>query len=354
MINLKNNNSSPKIIQVEVSTTCNASCIYCPRTILRSKWVSSFMDPRLLHKIVNEIASTGSLEYIHLQGWGEPLLHPRLTDIINIVKGRVNFGLTTNGLLLSDDTIGKLLESGISVISVTFAGAYPVTHDSIRVGCSFRTMVNNVRKIISFKRKLGSDVKVVANYIMTSMNIHELVDFMELCHELGVEEVVLNNLTYILSKQMSTWKVFADPVEQGSRIINHAIDAAMRRARELGIRIFAYSLNCWELSECPERPTESMFISVNGEVSPCVFLNLPIKDNYMPRCFMGKCFRVRKLIFGNVNNNDVLSIWRSRDYLDFRLKFTRRRAYIIQGIAENYNELMPPSQCLTCYRLYGV
>ncbi|WP_291767719.1 hypothetical protein [Caldivirga sp. UBA161] len=115
--------------------------------------------------------------------------------------------------------------------SSSFAGAYPVTHDSIRVGCSFRTIVNNVRKIIDLKRKLGSDVKVVANYIMASMNIHELVDYIELCYELGFEEVVLNNLTCILSKQMFAWKVFTDPVEQGPGIINHIIDVATRRAR---------------------------------------------------------------------------------------------------------------------------
>lgn len=123
---------------------------------------------------------------------------------------------------------------------------------------------------------------------------------------------------------------------------------------ELGIRIFAYPLNCWELSECPERPTEAMFINVNRDASPYVFLNLLIKDDYIPCCFMGKCFKVKKLIFGNENNNDALSIWRSRDYLNFRLKFTRRGTYMVQGIAENYIELMPPSQCLTCYRLYGV
>ncbi|WP_367173672.1 radical SAM/SPASM domain-containing protein [Caldivirga sp.] len=353
-MNSKNNNSYPKIIQAEISTTCNASCVYCPRTILKDKWVSSFMNPRLLRKVIEELTSTGPVDYIHLQGWGEPLLHPRLTDIIDAVKGKINFGLTTNGLLLSNSLIGKLLESGINIIAVTFAGAYPVTHDSIRVGCNFKTIVDNVKRLINLKRKLRSSVKVVASYIMTSMNIHETVDFMELCHELGIEEVILDNLTYVLSKGMFKWKVFTDPMEQGSRIISRIVNATMRRAGELDLRVFAYSLNCWELSECPEKPTEAMFINVNGEVSPCVFLNLPIKDDKIPRCFMGSCFKIGKLIFGNVNNNDAVSIWYSRDYQDFRLKFIKRRNYMSQGFTENYNELMPPSQCLTCYRLYGV
>ncbi len=67
---------------------------------------------------------------------------------------------------------------------------------------------------------------------------------------------------------------------------------------------------------------------------------------------MGKCFRVRKAIFGNVNNENVMNIWNSRDYREFRSKFIKRRT---QGLTMDYSiDIAPPSQCITCYRLYGV
>ncbi|WP_243675983.1 SPASM domain-containing protein [Vulcanisaeta distributa] len=58
------------------------------------------------------------------------------------------------------------------------------------------------------------------------------------------------------------------------------------------------------------------------------------------------------MIFGNINNEGIIGIWNSKDYRDFRSKFIRRRS---QGLTVNYNiDLMPPSQCITCYRLYGI
>ncbi|ADY01000.1 cofactor modifying protein (cmo) [Vulcanisaeta moutnovskia 768-28] len=338
--------------QIEVSTSCNASCIYCPRTVLRSDWISKFMNLRLYRKVIGELLSMGSINYVHLQGWGEPLLHPNFMDMIGEIRGKVDFGLTTNGLLLNEHYASKLVSLGINVIAVTFAGANALTHNVIRVGCDFNVVVNNVKRLIETRNKLRSGVRVVASFIALSMNIHELPDFVYLCHKLGIDEIVIDNLSYILNKYMLRWRAFTDPMEQELRVFKRVIDITLRRAKELGIKVFPYSLSCWELIECPERPTETIFIGVNGDVSPCVFLNLPTRGDSIPRCFMGKCFRVEKTIFGNADKDNIINIWNDEDYKEFRYRFIRRRS---QGPNWEYGiDLMPPSQCITCYRLYGV
>ena len=310
------------------------------------------MDLELYRQVIRELLGIKSIGYVHLQGWGEPLLHPSLMDIINEVQGKVDFGLTTNGLLLNEHYASKLISSGINVIAITFAGARTLTHNAIRIGCDFNTLIKNVREFIKVKERLRSGTRVIASYIMLSMNIHELPDFIELCHKLGIEEVVIDNLSYILNKGMLTWKAFTDPTEQESGIYKRIVNITLRRAKELGIKVFTYSLSCWELTECPERPTESIFINVNGDISPCVFLNLPIKDSDIPRCFMGKCFRVKKVVFGNLSNDSAMGIWNNENYKEFRSKFIKRRS---QGFTEEYSiNSALPSQCITCYRLYGV
>nr|WP_048062795.1 radical SAM protein [Caldivirga maquilingensis] len=339
--------------QIEISTSCNASCIYCPRTVLRSEWISRFMDLKLYSRVIKELLSMGSVRYVHLQGWGESLLHPNLSSIINEVRNNVNFGLTTNGMLLNEHYARMLLESGIDIIAVTFAGTFPSTHNAIRRGCDFNILINNVRELIKIKDMLKSGSRVVASYIMMPVNIHELPDFIELVNNLGIEEVVLDNLSYILNKDMIMSKAFSDPMEREFKIYERIINLTLRRARELGIKLFTYSLNCWELTECPERPTETIFINVDGYVSPCVFLNLPTRSNYIPRCFMGKCFKVKKVIFGNLNNDRIMNIWNSEAYREFRFKFIRRHQDST-SINEYSMDLMPPSPCITCYRLYGV
>ena len=113
------------------------------------------MDLRLYRKVIRELLGMGSVNYVHLQGWSKPLLHPSLMDMIREVQGRVDFGLTTNGLLLSGHYAGKLISAGINVIAVTFAGACPSMHNAIRVGCDFNTVVNNVRGSLRLGVGLG-------------------------------------------------------------------------------------------------------------------------------------------------------------------------------------------------------
>ncbi|WP_243680044.1 radical SAM protein [Vulcanisaeta souniana] len=157
--------------------------MYCPRTVLRSEWISRLMDLGLYRKVIRELLSMESINYVHLQGWGgEPLLHPNLMDMTNEVRGgKTYFGLTTNGLLLNERYSDKLISMGINVIAITFAGTNPSTHNAIRIGCDFNTLVKNVRGLIKVKERLrGGSTKVIASYIALSMNIHELPDFIEL------------------------------------------------------------------------------------------------------------------------------------------------------------------------------
>lgn len=353
----KHDSSLPRILQVEISSSCNANCVYCPRTILRDSWISTFMNPKLFRKIIKEALEVRTIEYMHLQGWGEPMLHPNFMNLVNEISGKVNFGFTTNATLLHRDHAEKLLSKGISVIAISFAGAHAATHDLIRRGCDFNKIIRNVKDLIAVKRSVGSDVRVIASFIMLPMNIHELPEFMELCSGLGIEEVTLDNLSYVLSRNMITWRAFSDPYEEESKHVKRIVDMAMRRAKELGIKAFSYSLTCWELIECPEKPTETIFINVNGEVSPCVFLNLPVNGHEIPRCFMGRCFKLGKVSFGNINDKHLIDVWLSKDYIDFRVKFSRRS--LLEGelmnLVEDYAfEYLPPQQCISCYRLYGV
>jgi len=69
------------IFQVEISSVCNARCVYCPLTVLHDKWNFKFMEINLFDKFIEE-ARELKPEYIHLQRWGEPLLHPNFDKFV--------------------------------------------------------------------------------------------------------------------------------------------------------------------------------------------------------------------------------------------------------------------------------
>jgi len=58
-------------VQVEVSTKCQLNCIMCPKSVFRDEWISKDMEMEVFESIPFK-----KFRYTHLQGWGEPLLHP--------------------------------------------------------------------------------------------------------------------------------------------------------------------------------------------------------------------------------------------------------------------------------------
>ena len=82
-------------LQVEVTTVCNARCTYCPRTAAGSAWLNRHMDPVLFRKAITELPH---IPYVHLQGWGEPLLHPEFFTLVDLaLQSGSQCGATTNG-----------------------------------------------------------------------------------------------------------------------------------------------------------------------------------------------------------------------------------------------------------------
>ncbi|QJC53538.1 radical SAM protein [Paenibacillus albicereus] len=88
---------------IEITSVCNLACTFCPPT-LREK---SFLKPEDFAKRLDEIKPYTDSVYLHVKG--EPLLHPKLDQLLDISheKGfKVN--ITTNGTLIEKNK-AKLL-----------------------------------------------------------------------------------------------------------------------------------------------------------------------------------------------------------------------------------------------------
>ena len=82
-------------IQVEVTTHCQAACWYCPHTVYRDHWDSRHLDPATWRGILPALKRA---RLVHLQGWGEPLLHPDFFTLVSQAKAvGCQVGTTTNG-----------------------------------------------------------------------------------------------------------------------------------------------------------------------------------------------------------------------------------------------------------------
>lgn len=301
-----------------------------------------------------------ALRLVYLQGWGEPLMNPNLADMIRSAKERSGaaVGLTTNGSLLEGDAAESLLEAGADIVGVSFAGACPETHNLLRRGCDFHRVVENTAQFVKKKRPDGERVRVVASYVMTRQNIGETPRFIELCRRMGIQEVVFNNLAYMPSEDLYATRAFRCHGEEPDGT-SQDYEEARRLAEGAGIEMSAYGLTCNELATCPEAPLTTMFVGVDGSVSPCVFSNLPTRDSSVPRWFRGRPSEAGRLSFGNAGDEDLGGIWNEGGYREFRGAFERRTRAVMDAADLLVPALEPagtelPEYCRTCYRILGV
>jgi radical SAM protein with 4Fe4S-binding SPASM domain len=80
---------------IEVTSVCNLACTFCPQT----KRQSNFIKIDAFTKTLDEIKPHTDYIYFHVKG--EPLLHPRIDELLDLSHERgFKVNITTNGTLI--------------------------------------------------------------------------------------------------------------------------------------------------------------------------------------------------------------------------------------------------------------
>lgn len=84
-------------IYVEITNICNLNCSFCSKDNLKKKEMSL----QEFDKVLSKIRQYTDTIYLHVKG--EPLLHSKLEEILDLTKKyKVNVRITTNGTLLKE------------------------------------------------------------------------------------------------------------------------------------------------------------------------------------------------------------------------------------------------------------
>ncbi len=136
--------------------------------------------------------------------------------------------------------------------------------------------------------------------------------------EAGLEEVILTNICHTINLWQETQRVFVWE-DARSRIRRDPATGGIN-ARKLNIRLKKPSLSVIDVPVCAENPFGSLYISAEGEVSPCVYLYPPLPSPFK-RIFCGKEYLTEKVSFGNILRDPFSAIWSAGNYNDFRNRF---------------------------------
>lgn len=83
-----------KKVYVEITNNCNLKCDFC----IKNSRANKFMNLDDFNIILKKLE--GYTEYLYFHVLGEPLLHPKINEFIDIGKNKFNINITTNGYLI--------------------------------------------------------------------------------------------------------------------------------------------------------------------------------------------------------------------------------------------------------------
>jgi radical SAM protein with 4Fe4S-binding SPASM domain len=160
---------------VELTNYCNLKCKVCPigNGNLDRKPVA--LDPSLFERLLNEVGPY--LLTMSLWGWGEPLLHPHLADILRLTQNRgITTLISTNGQNLDNPAVLKaLIDYPPTYLIVAIDGLTDETNSVYRVGAKMAPALAGVKLLTQMKRDKNQQFPNLHHrYIVMKHNEHEL------------------------------------------------------------------------------------------------------------------------------------------------------------------------------------
>jgi MoaA/NifB/PqqE/SkfB family radical SAM enzyme len=194
---------------------------------------------------------------------------------------------------------------------------------------------------------------------MLKDNIHEVPSVPSFAKEIGIEEVALTNICHCINVWQEENRVFV--WESGKNEYEKILKQTEANARDFNIKLKRPSLSAIDVPVCEENPLGNLYISVDGEVSPCVYLYPPLPSPFK-RIFCGKEYWIEKVSFGNIFRDPFSAIWNGTHYKEFRNRFIERK----KEFRELYLSLWdspksspgntfphPLEPCKTCHKILG-
>ncbi len=308
-------------LQVEVTSSCNASCLYCPRPAMGNKWRNRHLDPALFKKLLPALKHT-ALAY--LQGWGEPLLHPDFFDLVSMAKkSGCRVGTTTNGILVDAEMSRRIAASGLDVISFSLAGTGR-RNDFWRRGTSLDGVVRAIGHLAEAREKSGSSgPEIHVSYLALRSNLEDLERLPKLLEGTAVSEVIVSTLDFIPGAGLGA-EAFPPADRDGRATLRSLLREVSAEGEKRGLFVH-YRLPGDKIlgSPCSENPLRSAFISSDGSVSACVINGLPAEPMDARRGTDSMPYD--PIIFGSLAEDSFSAIWRRKTYRTFRRKLEAGR-----------------------------
>lgn len=266
----------PRFAQIEPVGRCNLACRMCTVND-RGDAVAEMT----LERFAGLLDQMPDLRELHLQGLGEPMLHPQFFEMVEIATARgIRVSANTNLTLLTDERARRCQDSGLASLSVSLDGASAVVYEAIRLKANFAKVLRNLGRLMRARAMAASPLQVRGVMVLMRSNAHELPALLRLLHAHGVGELLVQRLSSDLRQpglpaRYIPIRRYVEQAEFDSDelpALQRLFAGARALATELGMALHLPRLAPREEPRPAPRcgwPWEQLYITAAGELLPC-------------------------------------------------------------------------------------
>jgi radical SAM protein with 4Fe4S-binding SPASM domain len=272
----------PRFAQIEPIGRCNLACKMCTVNE-RGDAVAELS----LARFTDLLDQMPGLAELHLQGLGEPMLHPGFFDMVALAAARgIRVSANTNLTLLTPERARRCVESGLAALSVSLDGATAAVYEAIRRKASFEKVIRNLARLTEARDAAGSALEVRGVMVLMRGNLDELPALLRLLHAHRVDELLVQRLSSDLAQPdlpapYIPIRRYVDDAQLDGGDLDHAeadFDEARALATSLGMRLHLPRLV--PEPAAAERaaprcrwPWDQLYVTAAGELLPCCMVS---------------------------------------------------------------------------------
>ena len=191
----------------ETTLRCNANCKHCGSNAGNKQFDGELTTEEIKAAFKNVADSYDASKILINVTGGEPLVRKDLFEVMEYASNELGFhwGMTTNGILLTDENILNLKKANMETISISIDGLRD-THDSFRgVPGSYDKILSNIKKL----KEAGFVKHIQVTTVFHKKNIDEMDEL----------------YNQMLDLQLDSWRMVSmDPIGRAKENEEYLLD----------------------------------------------------------------------------------------------------------------------------------
>lgn len=165
---------------IETTNFCNARCIMCPHTIMKRP--QKTMNQEIFNKIVERLTTEQICPNAFiLNGFGEPLIDPKIIDRIKILKEKFPYSkikFYSNLNLATKKMIDGIIKSNLDEINISLNGYSSRSYQKV-MKIDYQKTIQNLKLLIKSKKQQHSKLKIRISMTLVKNNESSVEKFIK-------------------------------------------------------------------------------------------------------------------------------------------------------------------------------